>query len=343
MMQEIEYNYKKEIVMNKLLVFTFRNSIFAFLVLAMLAPSVRALDVTVINDVPDGHPRLKYALQIEADVSRASGGSIRVITNRKVQGKAGLQELLSDRAQIATLNTAHLEAVDPRIGFVNLPFGLSDRAMARPGTIDRIVGLMQKQLDTSGLVILGLMRGADNLFAFKNRTIRSPSDLAGVRLRVTGEGVYEKIMQSLGAVPVPMAIGQIKAAIAEGKVEGTSTSPGGWTSQLGMSAPFGSQVPGLMMLTYTYVAKKSWLESLTAEQRRILTKAVYDNSTLQWQAMYDDDKAVIDAFVKQGGTYHLVPESELGVWREKVAPVSVEFENRYPDVIQAGRAILAGK
>jgi C4-dicarboxylate-binding protein DctP len=312
------------------------------LIFGAVAVPAHALDVILINDVPDGHPRLKYALQIEADVAKASGGAIRVITNRSIQGKAGLEAFLADKAQIATLNTAHLEAVDPRIGFVNLPFGMSDAAMERPGALDRTIALMQKQLDGKGLVILGVMRGADNLFVFKNRRVRKPSDLAGVRLRVTGEGVYERIMQSLGAQPVPMAIGQIKAAIAEGKVEGTSTSPGGWVSQLGMLAPIGSQVPGLMMLTYTYVAKKSWLESLVPEQRKILEKAVRENSTLQWHAMYDDDRAVIDAFVKQGGTYEVVPESELDAWRDKVAPVSADFEKQYPDLMKAARDILMG-
>jgi len=316
--------------------------VMALLIFGAVAVSARALDVILINDVPDGHPRLKYALQIEADVAKASGGAIRVITNRSIQGKAGLEALLADKAQIATLNTAHLEAVDPRIGFVNLPFGMSDAAMERPGALDRTIELMQKQLEGKGLVILGVMRGADNLFVFKNRRIRKPSDLVGVRLRVTGEGVYERIMQSLGAQPVPMVIGQIKLAIAEGKVEGTSTSPGGWISQLGMSAPIGSQVPGLMMLTYTYVAKKSWLEGLAPEQRKILEKAVRENSTLQWRAMYDDDKAVIDTFVKQGGTYEVVPESELGVWREKVAPVSADFEKQHPDLMKAAREIFTG-
>jgi len=316
--------------------------VMALLIFGAVGVPARALDVILINDVPDGHPRLKYALQIEADVAKASGGAIRVITNRSIQGKAGLEAFLADKAQIATLNTAHLEAVDPRIGFVNLPFGVSDAAMERPGALDRTIALMQKQLDDKGLVILGVMRGADNLFVFKHRRIRKPSDLAGVRLRVTGEGVYERIMQSLGAQPVPMAIGQIKAAIAEGKVEGTCTSPGGWISQLGMSAPIGSQVPGLMMLTYTYVAKKSWLESLAPEQRKILEKAVRENSTLQWRVMYDDDKAVIDTFVKQGGTYEVVPESELGAWREKVAPVSAGFEKQYPDLMKAARDILTG-
>lgn len=313
------------------------------LISGMFVVHAHALDVTVINDVPSGHPRLKYALQLEADVARASAGSIRVLTNRNIPGKAGLDALLSGKAQIAALNTAHLESVDPRIGFVNLPFGMSDAAMERPGTLDRIIDLMQKQLDASGLLILGVMRGADNLFVFKNRKVRVPNDLVGVKIRVTGEGIYEKIMISLGAQPVAMPIGQIQAAIAEGKVEGTSTSPGGWTSQLGKLAPIGSQVPGLMMLTYTYVAKKSWLDSLTAEQREILTKAVRNVSTLQWRAMYNDDKEVIDAFVKQGGTYEVVPESELGSWREKVAPVSAEFEKKYSDLVKAARDILTGK
>ena len=317
--------------------------VMALPVVGAVAVPARSLDVILINDVPDGHPRLKYALQIEADVAKASGGAIRVITNRSIQGKAGLEAFLADKAQIATVNTAHLEAVDPRVGFVNLPFGMSDVAMERPGVLDRTIALMQKQLDDKGLVILGVMRGADNLFVFKNRRVRKPSDLEGVRLRVTGEGIYERIMQRLGAQPVPMPIGQIKAAIAEGKVEGTSTSPGGWVSQLGMLAPIGSQVPGLMMFTYTYVAKKSWLESLVPEQRKILEKAVRENSTLQWHAMYDDDRAVIDAFVKQGGTYEVVPESELDAWREKVAPVSADFENQYPDLMKAARDIWMKK
>ena len=201
-------------------------------VVGAVAVPARSLDVILINDVPDGHPRLKYALQIEADVAKGSGGAVRVMTHRSIQGKAGLEAFLADKAQIATVNTAHLEAVDPRIGFVNLPFGMSDVAMECPGALDRTIALMQKQLDDKGLVILGVMRGADNLFVFKNRRVRKPSDLEGVRLRVTGEGIYERIMQSLGAQPVPMPIGQIKAAIAEGKVEGTSTSPGGWVSQL---------------------------------------------------------------------------------------------------------------
>ena len=329
--------------MNKTRLWRFGIVAIVLLSFGALAATVRALDVTVINDVPPGHPRLKYALQLEADVAKASVGSIRILTNRSIPGKAGLEALLADKAQIAALNTAHLEAVDPRIGFVNLPFGMNDAAMERPGVLDRIIALMQKQLDASGLVILGVMRGADNLFVFKDRKVRTPADLVGVKLRVTGEGIYEKIMRSLGAEPVAMPIGEIKTAIAEGKVEGMSTSPGGWISQLGKSAPIGSQVPGLMMLTYTYVAKKSWLDSLTTEQRNIVMKAVRDVSTLQWRAMYDDDKEVIDAFVKQGGSYEVVPESELAVWREKVAPVSSEFEKKYPDLMKAARDILAGK
>ncbi len=310
----------------------------------LLAGPAHSLDVSLINDVPDGHPRLKYALQIETDVAKASGGAVTLTTNRKVPGKAGLTALLQDKAQIATVNSAHLEAVDPRIGFVNLPFGLSDKAiMTRAGTLDRIIALMQKQLDPSGLVILGVMRGADNLFVLKDRVVRKPDDLKGVRLRVVGEGTYEQIVKSLGAEPVAMPITAFKAAMAEGKVQGTGTSPGGWISQLGLSAPNGSQVPGLMLLTYTYVAKKSWLNTLTPDQRAIVTKAVRDNSTLKWSAMYDDDKAAIDAFVKQGATCAVVPENEIPVWREKVAPVSADFEKKYPDVIKAARDILAGK
>jgi TRAP-type C4-dicarboxylate transport system substrate-binding protein len=330
--------------MEKILLCCFGVLAIGLLMVGSLPSPASALDISVINDVPDGHPRMKYALQLEADAAKASGGAIRLTTNRKVPGKAGLDALLAGKDQIAALNSAHLEAVDPRIGFVNLPFMMSDTAMFRPGALDKIIALMQKQIEAKGLVILGVMRGADSLFVFKERKVLKPDDLKGVKLRVVGEGLVEKIMVSLGAEPVAMPITAMQKAMAEGKVEGTATSPGGWTSQLAKLAPTGSQVPGLNLLTYTYVAKKSWLDSLTPEQRKIITDCVRGVSTDQWRAMYDDDKVVIDNFVKTGGgTYTVVPEKDIELWREKVAPVSADFDRQYPDLMNAARDILAGK
>ncbi len=71
-----------------------RFGIFALVLLffVALAKPGRALDVTVINDVPAGHPCLKYTLQLEADVAKASGDRIRILTNRSIPGNAGLND-----------------------------------------------------------------------------------------------------------------------------------------------------------------------------------------------------------------------------------------------------------
>ena len=43
--------------------------VMALLMVGTVAVPARSLDVILINDVPDGHPRPKYALQIEAIAS----------------------------------------------------------------------------------------------------------------------------------------------------------------------------------------------------------------------------------------------------------------------------------
>jgi TRAP-type C4-dicarboxylate transport system substrate-binding protein len=81
--------------------------------------------------------------------------------------------------------------------------------MARPGVAEGILGLVRGYVEPRGLKTFAIMRGADTIVIFKNRQVRSPDDMKGLRIRVAGPGVYQDAVAAyIGpkATPIGSAI-----------------------------------------------------------------------------------------------------------------------------------------
>lgn len=298
------------------------------------APQLRAEEVSMIHDIPAGHVRLPYFDRMAARITRESAGALTVAINpgeRVFLGKAGLEAVRAGTARMGWVNTAHIEAVSPRVGVINLPFSIDDRVMGVDSVRNGVVELINDSLDVADVRVIGLMRAADQVFVFRDRSLGGPEDLRGMRIRVAGTGVYERIMESFGAVAVTVPPREIRAAVDGGKVDGVFTSPGGWESTVGLSAPRASLVPGLMVITYSLVVNRAWYDALPDGQRTLLTEAARTKVTDRWTAMRDDDLRLIDHMVKRGASFTEVTPDRLAPWKALVAPVTADFRRTHPE------------
>ncbi len=303
-----------------------------------------AAEAVLVHDISAPHPRLKYFEAMAADVAKRSGGTLTVAINPGGKilypAKASLDAVISGKAHMALVNTSHLESIDPRIGILNQPFTISDEIMGQRGVTDGVINLIQNYIEPSKLKILGLMRGADTLFIFKKLQIRRPEDLKGAKVRVAGPGVFQEMVRSFEAEPLVIPFIEISSAMERGVVDGVLTSPGGWVTQFGLKAPNGSLVPGLIFMTYSLIADKTWLDQLPSGHREALVQAVRAGVTEKWGDMQRDDSQIISSFVPQGGNYWSVPAGEMPFWKERVAKMRRNFAERYPDVMQKYNSIL---
>ena len=303
-----------------------------------------AAEAVMVHDISAPHPRLRYFEEMTAEVAKRSGGALTVTINPGGKilypGRASLDAVRSGKAHLALINTAHLESIDPRIGLVNQPFTLSDEIMSKPGVTEGVIQLIQSHVEPSKLQVLGLMRGADTLFIFKKIQVRRPEDLKGVKIRVAGPGVFQELVRSLDAEPLVIPFIEISSALEQGAVEGILTSPGGWVTQFGLTAPNGSLVPGLIFMTYSLIADKPWLDGLPAVQRQALVSAARANVTEKWRDMERDDREIISKFVAQGASYWSVPAAEMAPWKERVEGMRRTFAGTYPEVVRKYDAIL---
>jgi TRAP-type C4-dicarboxylate transport system substrate-binding protein len=294
-------------------------------------------NIALVHDLPSDHPRNPYIAKFTESVGAMSGSGLTVQINPQQQvlaGRESLDAVLSGRANLALVNMSHLEAIEPAAGFMNLPFALNDTTMADGENRDAVLDIQADLVRPHGLELLGYMRGADQLFAFPRNEVAVLEDLSNKRIRVAGSGIYEKIMQQLGAQPVAIPIPRLKEVMSRGEVDGVFTSPGGWSTQVLDLAPHAVQVPGLMYINYALIANGQWLQSLPREHRDILTKAGAD-FTGQWVRMSDDDVAVVERATTEGGTYRVLGEPEAIRWRERVSGISASFFNQHPSVADA--------
>jgi TRAP-type C4-dicarboxylate transport system substrate-binding protein len=108
----------------------------------------------------------------------------------------------------------------PELGFVDLPFLFASNAQAR-GAMDGALGdfLARKIEATVNYRILGWFENGFRQISNRLRTVRSPADLAGLRIRVLPSEVQRRTFELLGAVPMRMDLTEAIAMIKAGTID----------------------------------------------------------------------------------------------------------------------------
>lgn len=108
----------------------------------------------------------------------------------------------------------------PELGFVDLPFLFADNAQAR-GAMDGALGahLAAKIEAAVGYRILGWFENGFRQISNRLRPVHTPTDLAGLKIRVLPSEVQRRTFELLGAVPMRMDLTEAIAMIKAGTID----------------------------------------------------------------------------------------------------------------------------
>ncbi|WP_198665064.1 TRAP transporter substrate-binding protein DctP [Tropicimonas sp. IMCC34011] len=295
-----------------------------------------AEDLVLPSEVAATHWKTEYMDRFAKEVNAATNGEIDV----KVF-PAG--QLYSDQAALGALGTGavqmvwpvsvRLETIAPETGVINLPFAISDEMMQNACMKEGITNLLSKDMKSSGLRVLGLLRTADLYFIFSDREVASMGDLEGAKVRVTGGRVVQDTMNALGISPVSMAASEMSTALSQGAIDGVFTSPAGWAEMIGMTGKNAFYVPGFSILTYAIVVDDYWYQNLPAEQQNAISTAISDISTTQWTEAMEKDQEALEKMTSQGANLVVADDAEAAKWRELTASTSASFSDAYPQAV----------
>ena len=315
----------------------------AALLLALALPlHAGAVEMVLTSEVAASHWKTRYMNEFAQDVAERTHGEVQV----KVFPAA---QLYNDQDGLAALGTGavhmvwpvsvRLETLDPGLGYVNLPFGLSDKKMENACFASGLTDLMSERLKSRQLQVLGLLRTADLFFIFRDRDVKSLEDMRGAKLRVTGGRIFLDMVRSFDASPVSMAASEMSTALAQGAIDGVLTSPAGWAEMIGKTGKYAFHVPGMSLATYSVVVDRAWMDALTPAQRKAVADSLNSIISRQWEEARAADDKLIKQMEKEGSVYRVADDAAAAEWQARADTAKKAYTDKYPEVVKQVDAI----
>lgn len=184
--------------------------------------------------------------------------------------------------------------------------------------------LKQKVEEKLGVKLLSVMYlGRRQLNLRTENEIKTPADLAGVKLRMPGTDAWQFLGKALGASPLPMAFTEVYTALQTGAIDGQDNPlPTNKDSKFYEVTKQIVLTSHLVDLNYLAFSKKVW-DGLTPEQQATVQKAADDAAESGRQKQLKLE-AELEQFFKDKGLKVYTPD--LDAFRSQVQKMYLESD-----------------
>lgn len=188
-----------------------------------LAGAVSADEIIFAHGAAPGNPRDVAATEWAEAFAACTGGE----TTVNVAGAA----TMGDDVEMLTSATAgiiHVSAnsqgamaqIVPEIGLLGLPFLFKDLPTAWQILDGEVGDMLDERAQQSGLKILGFWDNGIRHVSHMSKTVPTPADIAGMKIRTPPDQITIDIFGALGAAPAPLAFAELPTALQSGVFDG---------------------------------------------------------------------------------------------------------------------------
>jgi len=267
-------------------------------------------------------------------LAEASDGKITVRVAAGGRLALGNQEtelqMLRDGSIDMTLDSPIILALflDKRFDAFSLPWLFRDHAQAQavcdgPFGDEALGWLIDKG-------IVGLAWGVNGFRQLTNsrRPVRTPADLAGLKVRVAGSDIFLETFRQLGAQPLTMNFGEVMTSLEQGVID-SQENP---LSIIESSRLYECQ-KFVTLWDYAYdpiiltMNAKRW-NGLAAGQQAIIKRCAEQAMAYQRESVMTDDRVIPDRLAKHGMRVTRLSASERAAFEAKARPIYKAFGPR---------------
>ena len=190
----------------------------------MVAVPAVAQELKFANFTPPFHTVNESVIEkLNSDVSAATGGSLTVKGYHGGELGAGPVEqyvrAVQGAADITWGLPGYTSSQFQKTMIVELPGVVAD-GDSGADALCRAMGEIEGEFP--GTVPIALWTSEPNVMIMKEKVVRTPADLEGLKIRVAG-ATAGKVAEALGATPVQMPINQVYNALQTGLIDGVFT------------------------------------------------------------------------------------------------------------------------
>lgn len=191
--------------------------------------------------------------------------------------------------------------------------------------------LRDRTLEQTGnmrLMTIGNTGGWRN-FATTNRLIRTPADVAGLKIRTISSPLQQELVKAMGGSPTPVAWPEVYTSLATGVIEGTKN---GITDIVGMK--FHEHLKYITLDGHAYMGamwmmNDDFFQSLSPDLKRIVEDGF---DALRWTTIVLPKRRQIEAyqaFREAGGTIYVPTPEEKKQFVDAARPIWDWYRENY--------------
>ena len=309
---------------------TIRATLTAALLACAAALPAAAQELKFANFTPPAHTINASVIEkMNADLSAATDGAVTVRGYHGGELGAGPVEqyvrVVQGAADLAWGLPGYTSSQFGKTMIAEMPDAL---AADRPG-YEALWDAFEGELagEFPGTVPVALWTSEPNIFIMRDKVIRTPADLAGLKVRVAGASSAE-VAEALGATPVQMPINQVYQALETGLIDGVITGASVLSdfrmdevaNAITVGAPLGR-------LTFYTVMNQGAFDALPDAAREALDmegrRALSQSAEEAWNATAD--AALEAARADAANTVTELTEDEAAAFAEAVSAVTQAY------------------
>ncbi len=177
----------------------------------------------------------------------------------------------------------------------------------------------------AGFRVLGVSKKAD-------RVIKSPDDLDGIKIRVTGSKVEQQVFKLTPANPVSIAWGETYQAMQQGAADALNVGLGPLTATKIFETLGSATMSEINFNCHVTVLSQKWFSNLPEDVQEAIYRAAAESFDYQQEAQAEANKNMVEQWKAQGIQVHVLSADEKKVWADTMGhtlPVWDSFKDRY--------------
>ena len=274
-----------------------------------------------------GHPVHKAMEFMKGRLEALSGGNVTIdIYPSSVLGSETqcLDQLQNGSLAMTKTSAAAMENFIPAMAVYGLPYVFRD-ADHYWAVLNGEVGQgLLRQGEGKFLRGLCYYDGGSRNFYTKDKPIKTPDDLKGLKIRVMNSKTAIDMVKAMGGAPTPIAWGELYSALAQGTVDGAENNLPSFTSNKHyeickhFTLDGHTRIPDMLLMS-----SRVW-ENLDPQEQGWVQQAATESVDFQRQLWQQKTIEALEQAKAEGVTIY---EVDTAAFAEKVAPMLAEVES----------------
>ncbi|MFM1909049.1 MAG: hypothetical protein RLZZ591_2726 [Pseudomonadota bacterium] len=196
--------------------------------------------------------------------------------------------------------SGNFSGLNSKFEVLDIPFLFRDRDHAYKAVDQQVGQELMKALEGSGMKQLAFWEVGFRSITTKNRAVRTPADLKGLKIRTQPNPVHVQAWKLLGTNPVPMPLSELYTALESGAVDAQEHPV-----EITYSAKFYEVQKHLTMTRHAFTAmpvvlNKGKFDGLSPDLQKVLLDAAQEAKAFQ-RALNQKNEASIIADLRKNG------------------------------------------